>query len=391
MNKKLSYLASRLHVKVLFLLAIIILITIAALFVRREKLTRDIDEIASSYALTRLKSFETTRAGNSELIKALSYDYTIWDEMVRSVRERDQQWFEDNIPGALETYQADEVWIFNQQFQTVYTAKKNADLDEQFPIPDLATQASELFQNGYFVEFHAVIDGQIHQVYGAPIQPTADSARATAPQGYLFVARELNEKPLASLSVSNDSDVTITTNAEKFDTKILPQDGVIHFRDPIFDWQRQVIGQYDVVHSSQVLRQNWLIIIQQFQIFTAFMLVFLTTIITIVYILISRPLRQLSDSIATGDAERIEPLLRRKDEIGEAAKLMQQVKEQEKSLQVLNQAAEEARHRADLRSREAERMNDLMVGRELKMIALKKQLRDARSPKRRSTKKEGPS
>ena len=121
------------------------------------------------------------------------------------------------------------------------------------------------------------------------------------------------------------------------------------------------------------------------------MLVFLTTIITIVYILISRPLRQLSDSIATGDAERIEPLLRRKDEIGEAAKLMQQVKEQEKSLQVLNQAAEEARHRADLRSREAERMNDLMVGRELKMIALKKQLRDARSPKRRSTKKEGPS
>jgi methyl-accepting chemotaxis protein len=121
------------------------------------------------------------------------------------------------------------------------------------------------------------------------------------------------------------------------------------------------------------------------------MLVFLTAIIAIVYILISRPLRQLSDSFATGDAGRIEPLLRRKDEIGEAAKLMQQVQEQQKSLQVLNQAAEEARHRADLRSREAERMNDLMVGRELKMIALKKQLRDARSPKRRSTKKEGPS
>lgn len=374
MSNQHRYFFSRLHFKISFVLGAIIILALAVVYIRRENVNRDIDEIAHAYLETRQHSFETSRSSNQELLQALSLDYTIWDEMVRSVQERDMEWFDQNIPIALKTYKADEAWVFSPEHTLVYQTKSDTSQAESFPLKNFASQAPILFKNGFFVEFHAVIDGEMHQVYGAPIQPTADVKRQTVPGGYLFVAREFNSDVLGRLSSINDSEVKITTNNSEYTPDVNAIEGIIRFYDPIYDWEGRKIGSYDVVNHSEILKRAATTLSTQYRSFSIFIILFLGVIAAVVYFLISIPLRRLSESISSGDRARLSRLLRRHDELGEAARLVGQVQEQSAALAISNRELEQSKQRAERHAHETERMNDLMVGRELRMIELKKKL-----------------
>ena len=106
------------------------------------------------------------------------------------------------------------------------------------------------------------------------------------------------------------------------------------------------------------------------------MLAFLSVIGVTIYLVVTLPMRRLSKSISARDPKALSQLKKRKDELGQVAELIVQEQEQELTLRATHMELEAAQAELEKQLRESERMNDLMVGRELRMVELKEQLRE---------------
>ena len=368
---------SRLHVKVLLILVVMGIIAISVALVRRASVNEEINSVTNEYLQSRQKSFEVSRGTTNDLIRALSYDYSIWDEMVDAVESEDETWFDEQIPNALNTYKVDAAWVLDTKYRQVYSANTAGNTEVSFPIRNFDTNANRLFKDGYFVEFNTLINGEIYQIFGAPIQPGSDIARATAPRGYFFVARKLSREDIVNrLSLVNDSDVKITSNIIDREPVIVPSEGLLQFESPILNEQGTKIGAYQVENYSEYMKSTSQVLLLQYRFFLAAMIILPLFMTLVFYFIISIPLRGLSESIANRDSKKLKTLVRRKDELGEAAQLVTRVQEQEIALKLSAEETMKARDELEKRAKEAERMNDLMVGRELRMVELKKQLQE---------------
>ncbi len=371
------HLFSRLHVKVLLILVVMGIIAISVALVRRASVNEEINSVTNEYLQSRQKSFEVSRGTTNDLIRALSYDYSIWDEMVDAVESEDETWFDEQIPNALNTYKVDAAWVLDTKYRQVYSANTAGNTEVSFPIRNFDTNANRLFKDGYFVEFNTLINGEIYQIFGAPIQPGSDIARATAPRGYFFVARKLSREDIVNrLSLVNDSDVKITSNIIDREPVIVPSEGLLQFESPILNEQGTKIGAYQVENYSEYMKSTSQVLLLQYRFFLAAMIILPLFMTLVFYFIISIPLRGLSESIANRDSKKLKTLVRRKDELGEAAQLVTRVQEQEIALKLSAEETMKARDELEKRAKEAERMNDLMVGRELRMVELKKQLQE---------------
>lgn len=345
-------------------------------YVRWQSINRSITNVSQEFLTSEAKRFEASRATTGDLIRALSYDYTIWDEMVDAIRFDDQVWLQENIEPALDTYKVDAAWVFTKDYQEIYRVAR----DEQnvaFPLNNLSEVQGQLFKKGYFVDFNAVIDGEIYQVLGAPAQPTTDVERSTVPQGYFFVARKLERSDIISrLESLGDFDVNITTNSGLDPRSIDPRAGAFSFEDPIYGYDGLQVGAYRVAGYSSYIERTSNVLYGQYLIFMGVMLAFLSVIGFTVYLVVTLPMRRLSKSISERDPKALSQLKKRKDELGQVAELIVQEQEQELTLKATHMELEAAQAELEKQLREAERMNDLMVGRELRMVELKEQLRE---------------
>lgn len=363
--------------KVLLILVVMGIIAISVALVRRASVNEEINSVTNEYLQSRQKSFEVSRGTTNDLIRALSYDYSIWDEMVDAVESEDETWFDEQIPNALNTYKVDAAWVLDTKYRQVYSANTAGNTEVSFPIRNFDTNANRLFKDGYFVEFNTLINGEIYQIFGAPIQPGSDIARATAPRGYFFVARKLSREDIVNrLSLVNDSDVKITSNIIDREPVIVPSEGLLQFESPILNEQGTKIGAYQVENYSEYMKSTSQVLLLQYRFFLAAMIILPLFMTLVFYFIISIPLRGLSESIANRDSKKLKTLVRRKDELGEAAQLVTRVQEQEIALKLSAEEIMKARDELEKRAKEAERMNDLMVGRELRMVELKKQLQE---------------
>lgn len=376
-------LLSRLHVRLILYLGIFVLFGMILAFARWQSINRSIAEVSQEFLTSETKRFEASRATTGDLIRALSYDYTIWDEMVDAIRSDDQLWFQENIEPALGTYKVDAAWVFTKDHQEIYrVARDNKGI--AFPLSNLSDKQDQLFQKGYFVDFYAVIDGTIYQVLGAPAQPTTDIERSTPPQGYFFVARKLERPDIISrLESLGDVDVSISTKTGLDQRSIIPRSGAYTFEDPIYGYDRSQVGVYRVSGYSSYIERTSNVLYGQYLIFVGVMLAFLSFVGLTVYFAITLPMRRLSKSISDRDPKALALLMKRNDELGQVAELIVQEQKQEAALRSAHDELETAQAKLKSQLAETERMNDLMIGRELRMIELKKEIKDLTSRKRK--------
>lgn len=369
-------LLSRLHVRLILYLGIFVLLGVVLAYVRWQSIHKSIDEVSQEFLTSEAKRFEASRATTGDLIRALSYDYTIWDEMVDAIRSNDQVWLQENIEPALDTYKVDAAWVLTKSSQEIYRVARDGQ-DVAFPLNDLSEKQAQLFQKGYFVDFHTVIDGVVYQVLGAPAQPTTDIERSTVPQGYFFVARKLERPDIISrLESLGDVDVNISTNSGLEPRSITPRSGAFTFEDPIYGYDGLQVGAYRVAGYSAYIERTSNVLYGQYLIFMSVMLAFLSVIGVTIYLVVTLPMRRLSKSISARDPKALSQLKKRKDELGQVAELIVQEQEQELTLRATHMELEAAQAELEKQLRESERMNDLMVGRELRMVELKEQLRE---------------
>ena len=96
----------------------------------------------------------------------------------------------------------------------------------------------------------------------------------------------------------------------------------------------------------------------------------------IIYLLVSAPLRNVSDAIRYGGGVHLEKIIKRQDEIGDIARLVQDNLKQNEQVKASLASVERAEQDASKRLAEVQQLNSLMVGREIRMSELKKENED---------------
>lgn len=138
----------------------------------------------------------------------LSYDYSYWDEMVAFVRSRDTAWAVENLDVSLTNYHTSAIWVYDNDWNEVYRVAidtlRSSSGDEAL---------RESFRTGYardrFSHFYAWTSAGVLEVRTAPIQPSADDARETPPQGVLVVGKLLDKAYVAALGQALEAGLSI--------------------------------------------------------------------------------------------------------------------------------------------------------------------------------------
>lgn len=301
------------------LLGLMLAVFVGALWQMRNSHLREIDTMLRDLREDRGELLDSLLGLIGESLKNFANDYTFWDEMVDFVHTSDPQWGAQNLSVSLTSFNANGAWVLRTDGAQVYGTVKGLDaIYEVFPLPAEALVAS-LAQKPFHHFFHWTEAGLL-EFRAAPIQPTADSARTTPPQGWLLVARLWDERKLAPLSHALESEVVVSPI-----TALLPAEPVAnseHFHRELPDWRGNPTARLNTNYVAASLR---LLVDHHQGDMTVFILFGVATLL-LSGIGVSRwvvlPLRRLEAALASSSPAPLAPLLQRTDEFGRLADLV---------------------------------------------------------------------
>lgn len=215
----------------------------------------------------RKSSFEKVLQLSQQAIFVLAKDYSYWDELVDAIKNKDQQWAKVNIDSGIKTYQADGAWIYNLDFDLVYSVNKNG--DERLAELDLnKEQVKQLFDQQALAHFFIATPAGFLELQGATVHASDDSEHKTPPQGYLFAGKLWDRDYLNTLSQLSSSAISLVS-----EQGVKGQFGAEnHFFKNITDWQNQplftIVGS---VRSEEIrmLRVYTQLFLKMFFLYTA--------------------------------------------------------------------------------------------------------------------------
>jgi len=233
------------------------------------------------------KLFKTIFDLYEERIKALSIDYTYWDEMVNFVKTGDEKFAENNLKPGLTTYGADWIWVYDTKNQLVYSVgkiNKEFVVNKEFSL-NLAWRQS-LFQNKRLVHFFVKTESGILDVFGATIHPSNDSERVTDPQGYFYTAKLLDNQLLNRIGEVINSKVSVEDIAgENFSNEFKdPRQGKFTFFQSLLGFSGQPIAQLKIESQFGSIKEFSASADRDFLIFFALSGGFLISVFLVIYL-----------------------------------------------------------------------------------------------------------
>ncbi|MDD2866569.1 MAG: ATP-binding protein [Candidatus Omnitrophica bacterium] len=267
-------------------------------------------------------------------LKTLSVDYTYWDEMVDFVHGRKSMaWAEQNMDETvLGTYQTDAIWVYRLDLSLAYSIlDKDAAGLKDFPLPKEAIR--DIFAKERLCHFFVYTGAGLIEIRGATIHPTADNARQTPPQGYLFAGRLWNKGYLDGLAELIGGEIVIDRTAQAVpDFNTLLKTNTIFFSKELDDWKGGPAAYLRVrIHSAQLegfkksSRNAMVTFIFFLAVIIAVITVFMTTAL-------SRPFGVISQALKKENPDHLRPLEKDTSEFGDISRLISRFFEQKEDL-----------------------------------------------------------
>ncbi len=351
------------------LLGLMLTVFGGALWQMRDSHLREVDTMLSNLRTDRGELLDRLLGLTGESLKNFANDYTYWDEMVTFVHSGDPQWGEQNLTTSLPTFNANGVWVLRTDGIQVFSAIRDlANSYQALPLP--ATAVVESLAKKPFQHFFLWTEAGLMEFRAAPIQPTADSARTSPPQGWLFVARLWNERQLAPLSRALESEVVVSPS-----TASLPAESIGHsvqFHRELPDWRGNPTARLDARYVAAALN----LIVDHHDDDMLVFIIFGGATLLLSVIGVSRwvvlPLRRLEASLASSSPEPLTPLLQRADEFGRLADLVEHSFAQRRALEhevnerrsieaALRQSQEALQSMANLKGRLSRDLHDGVI------------------------------
>lgn len=254
-------------------------------------------------------------------LRQFATDYSMWDDMVAFMATRDPEWARVNFESGLTNFQLTAVWVVALDGTTIHAAHptgRSASTVPSLP-PELSGPALlRLLTDSPFRNFYFRSGANTYVAQSAPIQPSADSARKTPPQGWLLAARELDPTFLETLSKLAGASVQLTSGAS-ITPATVPR-GHVLVMHPLADINGRQIACLSLDY------QPWLLTADSNREETVLMLALSLFLIggTVVclQIWVLSPFSSITRSLETGNAAHLKPLIQRTTELGHIARLI---------------------------------------------------------------------
>jgi hypothetical protein len=283
--------------------------------------------------------------------------------------KRSDVWGAENLDAGIAAFHLDGIWVVNRsgvvRYGVTRTPENESQRDDILTLP--LTTVIDAVKKEPLTAFHTRIGNSIFSVVAAGIVPTADEERATKPQGYFVTISAMDNEYLAELGDSTGTTVELLPgNAPKGVLGLTdPEKGIVKFQSPLVDQNGTTIAQlhFERINSSLsvIYSQARGERLNNYILFTGL------AILVLIVLTLNTRARQRAEAIASQITKELQDI---------NATLEQRVRERTAELEEDIKQRTEAEEGLKKRTDELERLNKVMVDRELRVFELKRKLKE---------------
>jgi signal transduction histidine kinase len=301
-------------------------------------------------------------------LRNFAYDYSYWDELVAFVEDPKPDWAKVNLDESLRTFDLHGVWILRPEGEVLYSVERGG-APSLKGVPTDKRGIIRKIESDRFAHFFLSTPSGVFEFRSAPIQPSADAARTTAPRGWLVASRRWDDKYLADLGKTLRSEITVQAADQDFTKR--DTDKVSLTRE-LKDHNGRTVAS---LHAKYLPEPIELLKDEnrgEQALFLAFGAVILVGTLVGVGRWVIVPLRNLERSLAGSSPKALEQLSQKHDEFGRLARLVsasfeqrsqleREVEERRRMEAALRRSEDEVRSSADLKNRLARDLHDGVI------------------------------
>gem|GEM_PF-2739750 len=251
-------------------------------------------------------------------------DYTCYDDMVDFTKNRDTTWAKRAIT-VTETYEIQAVWVVNLENEVIfYDHDKSAEIYLEIPkeVCDILYYKKRIYF--FMLSQHGVVE-----ICGATIHKSNDKKRREKPSGYMFIARIWDNLTLSELEKLTNSKISI--NLDPSFSTLNRQDYTVSWT--LRNWRNDPIAEVSAFKENTVLKAVKQLSSYSGIFLTVFILIMISIFTLAFHKFIFKPLKTITFALDTQDFRNIISIIRRKDEFGKIAHLIERFFLQQHDLQ----------------------------------------------------------
>lgn len=326
----------------------------------------------------RQATFDESVSLHSQLLQSYVHEYAQRDDMLRLVRTKDAQFAKQTLLPSLPVHQVTAVWVYDATGAQVYSANTMGAQAAAMVVPGTEAGVGSIFRSSTTTTFYVRNTLGVLEVHGMPLYGRpGEVTQSNQPHGYLLAGRLLTSTYLAELSKSFRGDVELLRPDDaKARTSYDVTDGRIAVTRQLKDQQGQTVGVYFSSFNVDSLRHfynarsqmSWLTV----GVYVATSVGYIVLLIR--WILL--PLNQIHRVLQNREKEALLNLVASDGEFGQIARLIAHFFDQQSDLMNEVTVQRQAQVKLEEQATNFERINSLMVGRELRMAELKRRNRE---------------
>ena len=326
-RKKLSVTTYSKVVFVLLLVSIGFLLLFAALFYYNQKQEKEFYRTSSIGLEREINGLINL---NSESYTSLINEITYWDDLVDFVQNKNIEWFDNSVVYLIDSYKVDYIDVYTMEDEFVAKASTTKISSKGF-IPE---EVFPKLKNDKLIKFYAKIPEGIVAVYGATIHSSTDPFKnKTAPQGYFFIAKLLDDKYFLNIKNVSNASINYYDSEKKIDKRS------IYFIKDLQNIKGEKIASLFIEREAKVDFSNTR------KILYIMLFAFCISILIFFYYAkkwAQRPIRLIKEVLENGNLSAIDSLKRIRGEFRYIGKLFEQNYNQKLQLEKTKKKAEES-------------------------------------------------
>ena len=311
---------NKIQFKIIALITLVTVFFILGLLSLRNSETRNISMLLKDRISEKDTILKKVLDLKSNTLLSYVYDYSYWDEMLAFTKSKDEKWAYENIITTMPTFNINAVWIYNTDFNLIYTTNDLG--DRTFRELSLSKEdLKSIVSLNPFAHFFINTNAGLMEISLAPLHPGYDNKRVTQPSGYLIGGRlwtneylkDLSSLTSSKISVTNYSDIIRNNNLDKFEfiNEINLQ-----------DWNGSNLFKLRAETESPMIEKFFAYSFYQFIGTILFIVLVIVLISMYLFRIVNVPLKSITTSLENENVGHIEYLLHNKNEFGGIARLI---------------------------------------------------------------------
>lgn len=259
----------------------------------------------------------------------LARDYSVWDEMVTFAQTGDTIWSNSNIENVPIIHNLNGFWVMNKNHKYLLTIPENGF--------DLESQG---FKHRIFFEFliktrtshfFAINNSVLYEFAAGTIHSSEDILKLRNPAGFLMLCQRIDSSYIRNLESLSGCQVNFVKSATDLNTETNDASETISVLS-LYSWDHVLIGYLKFSNQNGLLKSFFNITNLTSYSYLLLSLLILALICLVLYYWVNKPMTKVAESLSLESSEPIQSLLKKNNEFGEIATMIERFFAQKKEL-----------------------------------------------------------